>query len=336
MVPSPVMALNTDPLVSAVVPTYGRPKYLVEAIESVVAQTYDPLELIVVDDCSPDPIEPRLSAVDMSGLERVVVHRHDENRGANAARNTALNEATGKFVAFLDDDDYWRPEKVARQVATFRAAADETGVVYTGLEFVDEAGTTFDTSTRTLHGDVTRALLCGASIGSFTRLMIRTKHLDAVGGLDEALPGWQDRDLNLRLSTRCRFEPVQAPLAVHRRGTHDQIGDDYEGKRDRAYPRFVEKHRSLAAEYGPRVERRFLAAQTVALANAALINGHTRAARQHLFEAIRYDPTYWYAYACLTLTSGDRVYHGTKRCKQFLTRALETVTGGGSAARGDR
>jgi glycosyltransferase involved in cell wall biosynthesis len=319
--------MKSGPLVSAVVPTYGRPEHLVSAVRSVAAQTYDPIELIVVDDCSPDPIAPQLDGVDLSTLDRVVVRRHETNRGANAARNTGIEEARGEYVAFLDDDDRWKPQKIASQLATFRAAPDSTGVVYTGLDVVDASGDRIGRSIKSHGGEVTRTLLRGASIGSFTRLLVRRDALDAVGRLDESLPGWQDRDLNIRLSRVCRYEPVTEPLAVHRRGSHDQIGDDYEGKRDEAYPRLIAKHRSLAAEYGAAVERRFLATQTVALAKAALASDRPGAARKHLLAAIRHDPRYWPPYAYVALTGGEPIYRGAKTVKRYLDRVRRPGSG---------
>jgi len=314
--------MASRPLVTAIIPTYGRSEYLVEAVSSVAAQTYDPLELVVVDDYSPEPVESQLSAMDLTGLHRVVIHRHNENRGANAARNTGFDAANGNLIAFLDDDDRWRPTKILRQVTVFRESGSKTGVVYTGLVAIDGAGRTLGTSGCSLRGDVTRELLCGASIGSFTRLMVRAEELSAAGSLDEALPGWQDRDLNIRLSTRCEYESIDEPLAVHRRGSHEQIGGDYEGKRDQAYPRLIKKHRPLAVGYGPAVERRFLAAQTFALGMAALNSGNTRAARGHMLDAIRYDPTYLRPYTCLPLTAGERLYERARRLKQSVTRTL--------------
>jgi glycosyltransferase involved in cell wall biosynthesis len=307
-VTSKLMASESGPLVTAVIPSYGRPEFLEEAVRSVVEQTYEPLELVVVDDCSPDPVEPQLAETDLSRLRDVRFLRHEQNQGANAARNTGIRAAKGEFVAFLDDDDRWRPTKIARQIRVFDRAGPETGVVYTGLEFLDETGKTIGTSLRNLRGSITRELLCGASVGSFTRLMIRTGLLKEIDYLDEELPGWQDRDLNIRLSRRCRYEPIAEPLAVHRRGAHDQIGDDYVGKRDVAYPRLVQKHRPIAAEFGPAVERRFLAVQTLSLALSAISNGQTWAARRHILSAIKHDPTYWKLYVYLPLISNERVF----------------------------
>jgi len=316
------MISESGPLVTTVIPTYGRPEFLEEAVQSVVDQTYDPLELIVVDDCSPEPVEPQLAEMDLSELQNVRFLRHEENQGANAARNTGIRAADGEFIAFLDDDDRWLRTKIARQVSAFDWGGPDIGVVYTGLEFVDDTGETIGTSIRDLRGSITRDLLCGASVGSFTRLMIREELLEDVGYLDEGLPGWQDRDLNIRLSQRCRYEPITELLAVYRQGSHVQIGDDYVGKRDVAYPRLIEKHRPVAAQYGKAVERRFLASQTLALALSAISNGQTWAAQRYILSAIRYDPTYWKLYVYLPLISDKRVFNYARSVRSTLRDVL--------------
>ncbi|WP_123620098.1 glycosyltransferase family A protein [Halorubrum sp. CSM-61] len=321
------MASESGPLVTAVIPTYGRPEFLDDAVRSVVDQTYDPLELVVVDDCSPDPVETRFTETDLSGLHDVRFLRHEENQGANSARNTGIRAADGEFIAFLDDDDRWRRTKIARQIQAFNKAGPDTGVVYTSLEIVDETEATIGTSHRKLHGSITRDLLCGASVGSFTRLMVRKGLLEEIGYLDEELPGWQDRDLNIRLSRRCRYEPITEPLAVHRRGSHEQIGNDYHGKRDVAYPRLVEKHRPLAAEFGKTVERRFLATQTLSLALSAISSGQARAARRHVLSSIRYDPTYWKLYGYLLLVSNERFFTYARSLKSTLRDVRNTPFG---------
>ena len=99
-----------DPLVSVIIPTFGRPDLLRETLQSVIGQSYENLEIIVVDDCSPFPIE--LDTDD----GRVRVIRHERNLGPGAARNTALAVASGEFVAFLDDDDLFAFDRIERGV----------------------------------------------------------------------------------------------------------------------------------------------------------------------------------------------------------------------------
>ncbi len=87
------------------IPTYGRPEFLEDAVRSVADQTYDPLELVVVDDCSPAPVETQFTEADLGELHNVRFLRHEENQGANAARNTGIRAGNGEFIAFLNDDD---------------------------------------------------------------------------------------------------------------------------------------------------------------------------------------------------------------------------------------
>jgi glycosyltransferase involved in cell wall biosynthesis len=106
-----------DPLISVIIPTYGRPEFLAEAVRSVANQTYPHVEIIVVDDCSSPP-------VDVPGNCRGV--RHARNMGPGAARNTGLAHATGELVMFLDDDDLLTPDRLrwaAEQIGERRAHA---------------------------------------------------------------------------------------------------------------------------------------------------------------------------------------------------------------------
>jgi glycosyltransferase involved in cell wall biosynthesis len=314
---------SDESLVTAIIPTYGRPEFLHDAVGSVLDQTYDDIELVVVDDASPDPVEPLLEDHSFDDIRRVRCVRHDENRGANAARNTGIEAADGAYLAFLDDDDYWHPDKVKRQVAALRSSGPETGACYTGLAFVDETGRSLGTSTQTLQGDITESLLRGASIGTFTRLMVRADVVDDAGLLDERLPSWQDRDWNLRLSRHTRYRAIPEPLAVHRQAAHEQIGDDYEAKRDVSYPLLLEKHRPLAREYGRRCERRFFAVQTHRLASSALDNGFSAEARRYFLQSIRYDPTYRRNYPFALLASGGEfTYRPAKRLKRFVSESF--------------
>jgi len=101
-------------LVSIIMPTYNCGRFIKESIDSVLAQTYENWELLIVDDCSTDETE---SIVRGYKDERIHYWRNAHNEGAALTRNRALREAKGKYIAFLDSDDVWLPEKLERQVA---------------------------------------------------------------------------------------------------------------------------------------------------------------------------------------------------------------------------
>lgn len=102
-------------LVSIIMPSYNTEKYIAESINSVIAQTYTNWELIIVDDCSTDGTDDAVSS--FLSDPRIKYLKNEKNSGAAISRNKALREATGKYVAFLDSDDLWHPEKLERQVA---------------------------------------------------------------------------------------------------------------------------------------------------------------------------------------------------------------------------
>jgi glycosyltransferase involved in cell wall biosynthesis len=200
------------PAVSVIIPTQHRPALLPRALGSALEQTCRDLEVLVVDD---GPSDAAAAAVRQIGDPRVRYLRHDTARGAAAARNTGLARATGAFVAFLDDDDTWMPEKLARQVACFAGQDESLGLVYcSSLKYSDITHRVISESrARPLqrgHVDFFRRTLFGTSVP-----LIRRAALDAVGGFDESLPGVQDRDMWIRLAMRYRFDCVAEILVRH-------------------------------------------------------------------------------------------------------------------------
>jgi glycosyltransferase involved in cell wall biosynthesis len=300
------------PLVSVVLPTYDRPEKLGTAVESVAAQTYPNVELIVVDDASPTPAKPVLDSVAPDSLT-YTYHRHDENRGANAARNTGIRAASGDIVSFIDDDDYWDPRKTAVEVSRFDADP-RVGVVLHSQRLVHEGTLTMIRRPET-HGDPTVDLLTGKAGAMFSAISVRRSVIETTGLPDEELPSWQDREWLIRLSTETRFAVETEPLVTRRSGNYDQIEDGFEAKRDVSYPRLLERHRPLAARLGR--EDEFVASLSNTLANTALRNGFKRDARRFALKSIRHDPTEPSAYLCLLLGfTGDRLFRFLVGCRR--------------------
>lgn len=293
-----------DPLVSVVIPTYGRSEQLPGAIGSVAGQTYGNVELLVVDDGSPVPVSETLSDRSFDHPGSMTVIRHDENRGANVARNTGIRAADGEYVAFLDDDDRWHEAKLQRQVTAFEAADPDVGVVYTGKRTESPAGTTV--MTPSASGDVVVDLLRGAEFGQFSSIMVRSDAIDAAGLPDERFPAWQDREWLFRLAQHCRFEPVEETLTYRDVGLPDRITKDFAAKRDVAYPLFVEKHYPLAREHGPYLARTFLATLRFNLARSAVQAGRYRQARRYFRLAFLANPLHRPVHPHLLASLGGR------------------------------
>jgi glycosyltransferase involved in cell wall biosynthesis len=178
---------EATPAVTAVIPLYQTERYIAEALDSVLAQTFQDWEAIVVDDgshdCGPD-IARRYALRD----ERIRVVRQ-ENRGLAGARNTGIRHARGSFIALLDADDLWMPEKLARHVEHLRTSA-EVGVSYAGSRFIDDSGRPMRLSQRPRLDGITAAeILCRNPVGNGSAAVLRREALDDVAFVIDAPEG---------------------------------------------------------------------------------------------------------------------------------------------------
>jgi teichuronic acid biosynthesis glycosyltransferase TuaG len=131
--------VKEKPLVSVIIPVYNRPDIILDAVESVQNQTYKNWELIIVDDASTDTTWQVIQ--DLAKQDnRIRVFRHEKNRSCGAGRNTGIVHAQGKYLAFLDSDDAWLPEKLEKQVRVFEQESPALGLVYTGVTIINDKG----------------------------------------------------------------------------------------------------------------------------------------------------------------------------------------------------
>jgi glycosyltransferase involved in cell wall biosynthesis len=207
-------AKSAAALVSVVIPTHNRAKLLERALRSVLAQTYPHLEIIVVDDGSSDATSDVVRRIDD---RRLVYLRHEQPLGGSAARNTGIDAASGKYIAFLDDDDEWEPQKTERQLALL-ARYDAVLCMYSMGGVVFDAGA---------HGEIVeldelrRGFIRG---GSASALMARAEVLKHTM-FDTALPKCQDWDLCIRIAQKHRLACVNEPLVRYNDGAHDRISN---------------------------------------------------------------------------------------------------------------
>ncbi len=227
------------PTVTAIIPAYDRPDRLAGAVRSVLSQSYPIAEIIVVDDASPGELSG-VAAMD----PRVRYLRQPANAGANAARNAGLQAASSDLVAFLDDDDAWVPDKIARQVeslgdaeASLCGLSDKT----TGKRQVQPVERVTEVMLRAGNP------FCGMS-----GLVARRTALLAEP-FDETLPSGQDWDVYVRLARRCPLAYVPDALFIRAYGGHDGITLSAQRETPeqlRARARVLDKHREWLGE-GP-------------------------------------------------------------------------------------
>lgn len=303
-----------DPLVTAIIPSYERPLDTQRAIDSVESQSYSPLELIVVDDGSTPPLAESLE-LPAERLEAAELIRLDENQGANVARNTGIEAASGDYVAFLDSDDEWKREKTRRQIDALHKTDWEAS--YTGLEQIDENGNLNDISRPQHSGYLHQHLLMGNVVGTFSSLIIERSVIERIGKPDPELPSWQDWEWYLRLSRDVRFLAIGEPL-VRRHNENEQISRSFTPKHEIAYP--ILRERLLEVAQTQSQERRSLAALDYALGYSALVNGKFPIARKQFLSSIRRNPRNWRSYIYLALSG--RQYYLARRLKKILYRRI--------------
>lgn len=200
-----------SPQVSVVIPTYNAAAFVRRAVDSVLLQTLCEVELLVVDDSSHDDTLTVLAGYG----DRIQVFTQ-ANAGPAAARNHGLRLAGGEFVAFLDADDHWLPSKLERQVVLLRARP-ELGFCSTATTIVDAAGSKLgDWPCCSVNEPMLDLLFVqGAAVsGSTSGVLARRSLLEAVGGFDERLRGFEDPDLWMRLAARSGYACIAEALTV--------------------------------------------------------------------------------------------------------------------------
>ena len=199
------------PKLSVIIPTYNRAEFLRTAIESALNQTFNDIEIIVSDDKSTDYTR---EVVESFEDERIKYVRNEGNKGPSATRNTAILASEGEYIAFLDDDDEWLPDKLQRQVEVLDKSQPNICGVYSNRLFIDKKSSKVlsdNPGTDQLKGNLLYQLMIKSPIHTST-VVIRKRCLDEIGLFDETISYMEDRDLWIRLSIKWDFEYISTPL----------------------------------------------------------------------------------------------------------------------------
>lgn len=287
-------ALGHLPLVSVVIPAYNAEPFIARTLKSVLAQTYDPVEVLVVDDGSSDhtaTIVKQFAQTD----SRVRLFTQP-NLGVAAARNLGVQQAKGDFIAPIDADDLWDAETIAKQMDCFLKSPSTVGLVYAWSLDVDEQ----DLPTGGFHaarvaGQVYPTLLCHNFLGNASCTLMRRSCLMAVGGYNEQMraqqaQGCEDWDLYLRIAEQYEFRLVPEFLVGYRKLRHS-MSHNYD-RMARSHALMLQtaqkRHPSRPALY--RLSRSSL---YLYFAHQSNCDGDYACMRHWLMEAIRADITPW-------------------------------------------
>ncbi|MCT7983244.1 glycosyltransferase family 2 protein [Laspinema sp. A4] len=242
--------------ISVIVPVYNLEQYIVDTIQSVLAQTYKHFELIVIDDGSTD----RTAEICEQFQEPKLKLIRQRNKGANAARNAGLRAAQGDYIAFLDGDDLWFPEKLAKHIEHLEQSP-QVGISYSQSAFIDEAGNPMGLYQMPKLTDITvKDVLCRNPISNGSCAVLRKevfediKFQDDLYGTqddfywDERLEGSQDLDcwFRIALQTDWKMEGISEILTLYRVNSHGLSAKLL--KKQESWEQVIEKTRQYAPD----------------------------------------------------------------------------------------
>jgi glycosyltransferase involved in cell wall biosynthesis len=202
--------MNYAPLVSIILPTFNRAKYIERSIKSILNQTYTNFEFIIIDDGSTDNTDEILSSFNEDRI-KIIKGPH---KGASAARNSGIQISKGDYLAFQDSDDEWMLNKLEEQLDIFQNIDREVGVVYADMLRIKDTDEEYWSSPDISLGELINPVTLdyqayGIGIGS---AMIKRECFDKQGFFDESLLRFIDLDLFIRLSKYYKFHHIKKPL----------------------------------------------------------------------------------------------------------------------------
>ena len=286
---------NAPDLVSVIIPSYNMAHFLPQAVQSALNQSYSNLEVHIIDDGSTDDTPEVVRQWERE--PRVRVHRQ-ANGGLPHARNQGIASSRGPFIALLDADDVWVPEKLSWQMPLFRGQS-EVGVVYSDYQKVDDEGHPLPQNPSHMHrGWVSGPLLIENFVPA-SSAVVRRACFERCGGFDVTLRTGEDYEMWLRLSPHYRFDFVAQPTMRYRIWG-GQMSKDYRARYEvgiRTMQNFLDKNPGVV---DPTVVRRGWAHTYVGRGNATLWRGRDwpGALRDYL-RALSFQPLYWPAWRAI-------------------------------------
>ena len=202
--------------ISVIIPTYGNPQYLGNAIRSVLNQTFQNIELLVVDDNDPDTSERKETEKLISSFDDERLHylKHQHNSNGAVARNTGIAEATGKYIAFLDSDDEYKLDRLQKCFGVMENVDESVAGVYTGCEF-KHFGETYRIYTEVKSGNyLLETLACTFMFCTGSNIFVRKSVVDEINGFDGAFLRHQDYEFLVRIFDKYSLEAIPEVLVV--------------------------------------------------------------------------------------------------------------------------
>jgi glycosyltransferase involved in cell wall biosynthesis len=287
------------PFVSVIIPTYNRVELLRETLLSVLSQTFQDYEILVIDDGSTDNTH-----VMVQNLNSAIRYFYQENQGTAPARNTGIGYATGDWLAFLDSDDLWKPQKLARQVAELKRSQNQW--IYCDVDLFDQKtrtvqGTYHQRILKPYQGWVAKELLLGDFIPALSTLVHRDVFKE-VGLFNSSEWFHEDWEMWLKIASKFPISYVPETLGVYRQHQNKsqsqplaQLVNNHEGIIDRAV--------QFAPAVYSRYQKKAKSVNYQRIARMMLVNNEFSEARKLLLKSIHLSPFQINAYTDLCFSS---------------------------------
>ncbi len=271
-------------MVSVIITTHNRCNLLDRAIQSVLNQTYKDFELIVVADGCTDGTDLLMKKYESEKQIRYI--QYSPAKGGNHARNKGIQNSHGEFIAFLDDDDAWLPEKLGLQVAKIEEDP-ECVLVYTGIRVVYVNECVEYSSIPKADGDLSKVLLFGNIIGSTSTPLIKKSVLDNSGLFDEQLYARQDYDLWLRISEFGKVLVIPNEMVIYYNYTTGKQVSAITNRYVDAIAYINKKYSKRINNLSPKEKLIKESSEYCLLANNAMRNNNKSLSRSYFIKALR-------------------------------------------------
>lgn len=214
--------LSSQPLITVITPTFNRRRFIGEAIESVINQTYGNLEHLIIDDGSEDNTGELVESYQKK--DGRIHYFYQANQGQSVARNLGLKHARGDYICFLDSDNYWFLDKLEKSLAAFQKYP-ETDILYGDCVIINEAGDEISRKTIKRHSGYIAPLLLRDNFVSINTSMTKRHCFEEMGGMSNKVKVADDYELWLRFSSKYLFYYLPEFLACYR-VMENQISSD--------------------------------------------------------------------------------------------------------------
>jgi glycosyltransferase involved in cell wall biosynthesis len=267
--------------VSIILPTYNRKLLLGRAIQSILDQSYQNFEIIVVDDCSSDNTDKFVKSIKDKRIQYIQLKKR---KGANIARNTGIKAAKGDYIAFQDSDDVWLDRKLEKQMKAFKESPEDIGVIYTSrINLADGKKSIIPSpDIEPKEGNLHDILLKTGFIATPTAV-VKRECFAKVGMFDENLPREQDWDLWIRISKHYRFKHIDEPLVKSYLQTDSISGNTNS---------WIIARKLILEKYFDEISKKpeVLSDHYYWIGTALILNGEIKVGRSYFLKAIRLYP----------------------------------------------